>query len=190
MINSRCNGAVAAAVACALAAAAMTPKSASAQADAEATAQATTAAAPRADGAVPEVVITGSFIKRPAARPQPLTVVGSEDLDNSQRNSVAESLKDLPQNVGSMATVNTQGGGINAGNTPTTTVNLRGLGPGASLVLLNGGRQINDGGFGFVDVNNLAPSIMIDRVEVLSDGSSALYGADAVAGVVNFITKK
>ncbi len=160
MIDSRCNRAVAAAVAFALAASAMTPKSGFAQA--------ATPTPPRAaDGTVPEVVITGSFIKRPADRPQPLTVVGSEDLDNSQRNSVAESLKDLPQNVGSMATVNTQGGGINAGNTPTTTVNLRGLGAGASLVLLNGGRQIADGGFGFVDVNNLAPSIMIERVEVL-----------------------
>jgi len=89
-----------------------------------------------------------------------------------------------------MATVNTQGGGVDAGNSPTTTVNLRGLGAGATLVLLNGGRQIADGGYGYVDVNNLAPSIMIDRVETLTDGSSALYGADAVAGVVNFITKR
>src|SRR5689334_8719724 len=181
MIHSRCNRAVTAAVACALAAAVVTPKSVFAQA----------APTPRADDeAVPEVIITGSFIKRPADRPQPLTVVGSEDLDNSQRQSIAESMKDLPQNVGSMANVNTQGGGVNGGNTPTTTVNLRGLGPGASLLLLNGGRQIADGGFGYVDVNNLAPAIMIDRVEVLTDGSSALYGADAVAGVVNFITKK
>ena len=181
MIYSRCNRAVIAAVACALAASAMTPKSVFAQA----------APAPRADDdAVPEVVVTGSFIKRPADRPQPLTVLGSEDLDNAQRKSVAESLKDLPQNVGSMAIVNTQGGGVDAGNSPTTTVNLRGLGAGATLVLLNGGRQIDDGGYGYVDVNNLAPAIMIDRVEVLTDGSSALYGADAVAGVVNFITKK
>jgi iron complex outermembrane receptor protein len=182
MIYSRCNRAVAAAVACALAASVVTPKSAFAQEATQTT--------PRADDdSIPQVIITGSFIKRPADRPQPLTVVGSEDLANTQRNSVAESLKDLPQNVGSMATVNTQGGGVNAGNTPTTTVNLRGLGAGASLVLLNGGRQIADGGFGYVDVNNLAPSIMIERVEVLTDGSSALYGADAVGGVVNFITK-
>jgi len=87
MIDSRCNRAVAAAVACALAVGVMTPKSVFAQAAA-------------ADDTVPEVIITGSFIKRPADRPQPLTVVGSDDLDNSQRNSVAESLKDLPQNVG------------------------------------------------------------------------------------------
>ena len=182
MIYSRCNRAVTAAVACALAASAMTPKSVFAQAATHASRGRMTPSR--------EVIVTGSFIKRPADRPQPLTVVGSDDLNNSQRNSVAESLKDLPQNVGSMAIVNTQGGGVNAGNSPTTTVNLRGLGAGASLVLLNGGRQIADGGYGYVDVNNLAPSIMIDRVEVLTDGSSALYGADAVAGVVNFITKK
>ena len=183
MIYSRCNRAVMAAVSCALAASVMTPSSVFAQA--------ATQGAPQADdAALQEVVVTGSYIKRPADRPQPLTVLSSEDLNNTQRNSVAESLKDLPQNVGSMAIVNTQGGGVDAGNSPTTTVNLRGLGAGATLVLLNGGRQIADGGYGYVDVNNLAPSIMIDRVETLTDGSSALYGSDAVAGVVNFITKK
>ncbi len=56
-------------------------------------------------------------------------------------------------------------------------------------MLLNGGRQTTDGGFGFVDINNLAPSIMIERIELLTDGASALYGSDAVAGVANFITR-
>src|SRR4051794_22245178 len=124
MNYSRCNRAVSAAVACALAASVMAPKSVFAQAAPQST--------PSADEDVPQVVITGSFITRPADRPRPLTVGGADDLNNSWRNSVAESLKGLPQNVGSMATVNTQGGGVNAGNTPTTTVNLRGLGPGAS----------------------------------------------------------
>ena len=182
MTDFRCNRLVASAVTLALAASAFTPLVVFAQAAAQ--------TGSRADDGLQEVVVTGSFIKRPADRPQPLTVVGSEELNDSQRNSFAESLKDLPQNVGSMANVTTQGGGVNAGNSPTTTVNLRGLGAGASLVLLNGGRQIADGGFGYVDVNNLAPSIMIDRVEVLTDGSSALYGADAVAGVMNVLTKK
>ncbi len=181
MKYSCCNRAVAVAVTCALATGAMTPNSVYAQAATQTTA---------GTDEIPQVVVTGSFIKRPADRPQPLTVLSDADLNDAQRNSVAETLKDLPQNVGSMAVVNTQGGGINAGNTPTTTVNLRGLGPGATLPLLNGGRQIADGGFGYVDINNLAPSIMIARVEVLTDGSSALYGADAVAGVVNLITKK
>ncbi|HWG68328.1 MAG TPA: hypothetical protein VN692_02840, partial [Steroidobacteraceae bacterium] len=60
-------------------------------------AQAATQGAPQADeAALQEVVVTGSYIKRPADRPQPLTVLSSEDLNNTQRNSVAESLKDLP----------------------------------------------------------------------------------------------
>ncbi len=92
MIYSRCNRAVMAAITCALATSVMTPKSAFAQAATE--------TAPHADDGLQEVVVTGSFIKRPADRPQPLTVLSSEDLNDSQRNSVAESLKDLPQNVG------------------------------------------------------------------------------------------
>lgn len=138
-----------------------------------------------------EIVVTGSFIERPADRPQPVTVLGNEDLRLEQRGSIAEIFKNMPQNVGSISTVNTQNGGgaVNMGNSPTTTLNLRGLGARATLVLLNGGRQTTDGGFGFVDVNNLAPSIMIERVEILTDGASALYGSDAVAGVANFITR-
>src|SRR5690606_6482540 len=95
----------------------------------------------------------------------------------------------LPQSIGSTSTINTQQGGVNGGNTPTATINLRGLGPRATLVLLNGGRQTSDGGFGYVDINNLAPSIMVERVELVTDGASALYGSDAVAGVANFITR-
>src|SRR5687767_3960283 len=138
-----------------------------------------------------EIIVTGSLIGRAADRPQPVTVLDNEDLRLEQRGSIAEVFKNLPQNVGSVSTVNTQqgGGSVNMGNSPTTTLNLRGLGARATLVLLNGGRQTSDGGFGFVDINNLAPSIMIERIELLTDGASALYGSDAVAGVANFITR-
>jgi len=139
--------------------------------------------------AIEEVQVTGSFIERPADRPQPVTVISNEDLRLEQRGSLAEVFKNLPQSIGSTSTINTQQGGLNGGNTPTATINLRGLGPRATLVLLNGGRQTSDGGFGFVDINNLAPSIMVERVELVTDGSSALYGSDAVAGVANFITR-
>jgi len=139
--------------------------------------------------AIEEVTVTGSFIERPANRPQPITVLSNADLQLEQRGSIAEIFKNLPQSIGSTSAVNTQQGGINGGNSPTATINLRGLGPRATLVLLNGGRQTSDGGFGFVDINNLAPSIMIERVELLTDGGSALYGSDAVAGVANFITR-
>jgi iron complex outermembrane receptor protein len=139
--------------------------------------------------AIEEVTVTGSFIERAADRPQPITVLNSEDLRMEQRGSIAEVFKNLPQSIGSTSTINTQQGGVNGGNSPTATINLRGLGPRATLVLLNGGRQTSDGGFGFVDINNLMPSIMVERVEILTDGASALYGSDAVAGVANFITR-
>lgn len=139
-----------------------------------------------------EVIVTGSFIQRSADRPQPVTIITNQDLRFEQRGSVAEIFKNLPQNVGSISMVNTQqgGGAVNMGNSPTNTINLRGLGARATLVLLNGTRQTTDGGFGYVDVNNLAPAIMIERIELLTDGASALYGSDAVAGVANFITRR
>ncbi|HEY4210618.1 MAG TPA: hypothetical protein VGM84_03990, partial [Steroidobacteraceae bacterium] len=102
MIHARYNRAVMAAVTCALGASVLTPKNAFAQA-------VVTDTPSHVDDALEEVVVTGSFIKRPADRPQPLTVINSEDINDSQRISIAESLKDLPQNVGSMAVVNTQG---------------------------------------------------------------------------------
>ena len=143
-----------------------------------------------AEEKVEEVVVTGSYIARPADHPQPVTVLSNADLQLEQRGSLSEIFKNLPQSIGSTSAVNTQQGGVNGGNSPTNTINLRGLGPRATLVLLNGGRQTTDGGFGYVDINNLAPSIMIERVELLTDGGSAMYGSDAVAGVANFITRK
>ena len=139
---------------------------------------------------VEEVVVTGSLLARPADRPQQVTVLTNQDLALSERQTLAETFKDMPQVQGTSAIVN---GGENYVS-PTTTVNLRGLGPRATLVLMNGRRQTIDGSPGLggvtaVDINNLAPSIMINRIEVLTDGASALYGSDAVAGVVNVLTR-
>ena len=137
-----------------------------------------------------EVVVTGSFISRPADRPQPVTVIDNEELIALNKGSIAEIFKELPQAPGSVSTINWAEGE----DSPTNSVNLRGLGARGTLVLLNSRRQTIDGssngqGISAVDVNNLAPAIMIDRIEVLTDGASALYGSDAVAGVVNFITR-
>ena len=138
-----------------------------------------------------EVVVTGSYIARPADRPQPVQVLDAATLANQQRSHVSEIFRDLSITSGSFT------GYLNAdenfGST-TAAVNMRGLGPRATLVLLNGKRQTNDGGVGpegvtAVDINALTPSIMLERVEVLTDGASALYGSDAVAGVVNMITR-
>lgn len=137
-----------------------------------------------------EVIVTGSYLERPADRPQPVTVLSNEDLHLVQRHSIAEVFKDMPQVQATSALLN-----YNENYTaPTMTANLRGLGPRATLVLMNGRRQTVDGvegsdGIVAVDINNLAPSIMIERIEVLTDGASALYGSDAVAGVVNVLTR-
>jgi iron complex outermembrane receptor protein len=137
-----------------------------------------------------EVLVTGSFLERPADRPQPVTVLTGAEIGLSQRQSLAETFKDMPQVQATSAIVNGNENFVS----PTTNVNLRGLGARATLVMLNGRRQTVDGSPGLdgvvsVDINNLAPSIMIDRIEVLTDGASALYGSDAVAGVVNLITR-
>ena len=134
-----------------------------------------------------EVIVTGSLIARPADRPQPITVLGAEDIANEQRANLGEIFMDMSISQG--------GSALNSGPTsPTSYVNLRGVGARATLVLLDGRRQTVDGaiagGAAAVDINNLAPSIMLERVEVLTDGASALYGSDAVAGVVNLITRR
>jgi outer membrane receptor for ferrienterochelin and colicin len=83
------------------------------------------------------------------------------------------------------------GGDNSTGN---ANVNLRNLGSGATLVLVNGKRNVNTSsdniGSGYVDLEGLIPNIALERVEVVKDGSSALYGSDAIAGVVNFITRR
>lgn len=137
---------------------------------------------------VEEVVVTGSYIPAQSQHPQPITVINSNDIQQlDQRSSIAEIFKNVPQVTGSTSTINSQEPG---GNSPTSTINLRGLGARATLVLLNGKRQTIDGSGTGVDVDNLVPSIMIDHIEMLTDGASATYGSDAVAGVVNFITRK
>ena len=136
----------------------------------------------QASQGVEEVVVTGSYLERPADRPQPVSVIDTTDINLEQRSSTAEIMRDIPQIVDTNWTA-----GFLA---PTNSIDLRGLGARATLVLLNGKRQTIDGiGGGAVDVNNLVPSIMIQRVEMLTDGASALYGSDAVAGVVNFLTR-
>ena len=134
---------------------------------------------------VEEIVVTGSFIQRQTDFSQPVQIIDNQEIRMQQSNSLAEMFKVMPQAVGGSTTVNA----AEAGNTPTVTVNLRGLGNRSTLVLLNGRRQTIDGSGTGVDVNNLAPAIMVQRVEMLLDGASAIYGSDAVAGVVNYITR-
>ncbi|HUH30123.1 MAG TPA: TonB-dependent receptor plug domain-containing protein, partial [Rhodanobacter sp.] len=119
----------------------------------------------------------------------PVTVIDAEAIERSGASSIDVLLQRMPSSAG------TAGNQSNAYWTGdgwgTSQVSLRGLGPGRTLVLLNGRRIVN-GGSGAnssVDLNTI-PVSMIERIEVLKDGASAIYGADAVAGVVNIITKR
>lgn len=137
------------------------------------------------------VIVTGTRIARSAGIPpaSPVEVLGASRLEATSVNTLATLLKDLPANFGSSFS---SGRGLGGGDRGAGTVNLRGLGAAATLVLLDGQRttQLPDSQDNVVDVNSLIPQIMIERIEVVKDGASAIYGSDAVAGVVNLITRR
>ena len=143
------------------------------------------------EGAIEEVVVTGSRIARPADRPSPVQMQDREELGRQFKSTPAEWFKDMSITAGNITFSNNE----ESGESPTSSINLRGVGARGTLVLLNGRRQTVDAtsnadGVVAVDVNNLVPSIMIERVETVLDGASAIYGSDAISGVVNFITRK
>ena len=143
------------------------------------------------DAAIEEVVVTGSYLKRSAQdSPSPLSVITSADIEDIGAADVAEIIAAMPWNSGSQTRASTfQGEGADG----RSNVNLRNLGHGATLPLVNGKRQVpswyNGRGNASTNINALVPNIALERVEIVKDGASALYGSDAVAGVVNFITK-
>lgn len=139
------------------------------------------------------VQVTGSRIARAQVEgPAPVTVLTAEQIKSSGLVSVPDVLRSLSQNSGSVqGQQNTTG----AQSTPgAQAVDLRGLGPNHTLVLINGRRVADfplplNGRSNFTDVGNI-PLGMIDRIEVLTGSASAVYGSDAMAGVINFILKK
>lgn len=141
---------------------------------------------------VDEVVVTGSYIERDLARSgSPVTVVSAKDLDAYGLSGISDVVKMLPFNTGSEFNADVFTQNLSTG---TSNFNLRGLGLNSTLVLLNGRRQtvsggVADDGSAFVDINALVPLSAVGRIEILKDGAAALYGTDAVAGVVNVITR-
>jgi iron complex outermembrane receptor protein len=114
----------------------------------------------------------------------------SADIEDLGAVDVAEVVQAMPWSSGSQTRASTfQGEGANGQN----SLNLRNLGHGATLPLVNGKRNVpswyNTRGNASVNINGLIPNIALERIEIVKDGASALYGSDAVAGVVNFITK-
>ena len=140
------------------------------------------------DADVEEIVVTGSRIKRDTINSASVvTTITSEDIEQSQALITADVLR--------LSTYNTFGSfPSTAGNSAmsNTTISLRGLGGGRTLVLMDGRRMPGSphlGGAGAANIN-MIPTVAVDRIEVLADGASSVYGSDAIAGVVNVITKK
>jgi iron complex outermembrane recepter protein len=143
---------------------------------------------------VERIEVTGSNIKRVDAETSaPIQVITAEDIRRSGKQTVTELLRELPINAtGGL----TELSGSNSFSAGAATVSLRGLGSAATLVLLNGRRiapfgppDPNFGQGGVVNLNAI-PIDAIDRIEILKDGASAVYGSEAIAGVVNIILRK
>jgi iron complex outermembrane recepter protein len=129
-----------------------------------------------------DVVVTGSRIPQPnLTSSSPVTVVTAAEVKLQGTTRVEDLVNSLPQSFAA------QGSNVSNGSTGTATVNLRGLGSSRTLVLVNGRRLMPGDPRSPVPDINFIPSSLIKRVDVLTGGASSVYGADAVAGVVNFI---
>jgi iron complex outermembrane receptor protein len=161
---------------------------------------ATQASSPAEQSDQPDIVVTGSRIRRdPLSQDTPIVFVDEEDIAKTGLNSVNDVLQRLPSSGGGLnSKINNSGnlgnppdgGGVGAG---AAEVDLRYLSSRRVLVLVDGIRYVNgasaSGVPGSTDLNTI-PESSIERIEVLQDGASAIYGSDAIAGVVNIITKK
>lgn len=140
-----------------------------------------------------EVTVVGSLIRGVTEGPSPVVIVDREQLDRSGHATVAAALAALPQNFAGAANeaLNNNGGERQGTNNHFGTgLNLRGLGADATLVLVNGRRVAGAGSnAAFADISTI-PTAAVERVELLLDGASALYGSDAVGGVVNIVLKE
>src|SRR5262244_154659 len=140
----------------------------------------------RKGSAEEEITITGTRVRRKdLTTPAPITVISKEQVQASGKVSIGDFLQSLPEQGNAINTA------VNNGGDGATRVSLRGLGTPRTLVLLNG-RRFVPGGTGAnssVDLNSI-PASALERIEVLKDGASAVYGSDAIGGVINLITRK
>ena len=155
------------------------------------------------DQEIEEIVVTGSHIKGAnITGALPVSVISSEEIEAMGVDSGDELMQFIPeQGQNFFNEAENISGGVNSARGDIGAFNLRSLGTGNTLVLFNGRRVVNaasyqteEVGGSFVPVNTAntqtIPIYGMDRVEILKDGASALYGADAVAGVVNYVVKK
>jgi outer membrane receptor protein involved in Fe transport len=146
-------------------------------------------APPEPEARGPDIIVTGTNL-RGGQPSSPLIIISKRDIEDSGANSVEQLMRKLPQNAqGGVNRENFRSPG--AGADPTehgAGLNLRGLGQRATLVLVDGRRLAPSNAGSFVDMS-LIPLSSVERIEILTDGASAIYGSDAVGGVVNFILK-
>jgi outer membrane receptor protein involved in Fe transport len=141
-----------------------------------------------------EIVVTGTHI-RGVSPPSPLIEIGREEIDRSGYTSIGDLMQSLPQNFGGgyspAAMVSNSPVNSRYGDNPTgaSVPNLRGLGPGSTLTLVDGHRMASGLPGGGADISSI-PIDAIERIEVVTDSASAIYGSEAVAGVVNIILKR
>ncbi|WP_234002666.1 TonB-dependent receptor [Sphingopyxis sp. MG] len=139
-----------------------------------------------------DIIVTGSHIRGQAPVGSHVRTIDRDEIDRNGYSTVAELLQGLPGNFGGTATEQSAlslADRTGTNSTLSTGVNLRGLGAAATLVLVNGRRIAGAGSLGdFADVSNI-PMSLVKRVEVLMDGASAIYGSDAVGGVINVVMK-
>jgi len=136
------------------------------------------------------LIVTGYVVPRVGDGPAPVTSLDNNYTQRRGATTIQSVLQSLPQNVGSFTPAMRVGWSEIPG---ASSVNLRGLGENNTLVLIDGQRQVpfplaKSGTSNFVDINSV-PLAAVDRIEILRDGASATYGADAIAGVVNIILK-
>src|SRR6185503_1435811 len=138
-----------------------------------------------------EIIVTGSRIRGSEPVGSSVTSLSRENIDLAAPLTTASLLQKLPQvfNIGVSENSRGQAGG--SGNiTYATSVNLRGLGPFSTLTLLDSHRAVPQGTTGFAVDPSIVPTLALERVEVVADGASAIYGSDAIAGVVNLIPRR
>jgi iron complex outermembrane recepter protein len=157
-------------------------------------AQNSTAASSATPSDITEIVITGTSIKGlDAVGALPVTVLKAEDIQRTGATSAQDLFRYISSASSSGSTVQAQATGFQTGS--ISTISLRGLGSSRTLILINGRRSAPYGGGSTgtagnsVDISSI-PVAAIERVEILQDGASAIYGSDAIAGVVNFILKE
>jgi outer membrane receptor protein involved in Fe transport len=143
-----------------------------------------TSAAPSWAQSAERIEVTGSRIKSVGnTSSSPISSVGKVDIDTTQPVAVEELVRGLAASYPAI------GPGVNNGSNGTAQIDLRGLGANRTLVLFNGKRFVPTRLDGVVDTNNV-PVSLLERVDIVTGGASAVYGADAISGVVNFVTKR